>query len=193
MYIFTLEFLEFYKHAYNAVTQFRHVMGLPIGTQMTEPESHNHTALYIEELTELTQAKTKESQADAIIDSMYVLIGRYVQSGLYNPMMDPTAVGPCYALYQVGKTLEFPVKELFDEIQASNMSKVITDQSLVNSEVELLTSKGLDVEVVDKGGYYVLKASADCESLGIKKGKVLKPSTYQEANLKPLLKQATNQ
>ena len=187
MLTFSNDFLDFYTHAYKAVTDFRRVMDLPIGTKMTEIESANHTALYVEELTELAVAKNKIDQADAIIDSIYVCMGRCVQAGVYQANMQPFMVYPIFALYNVARTLKMPVYALFDEIQSSNMSKTVTDQDSVKIEVEHLTSKGLVVEVIEKQGYYIFKAAKDCPEKGIKKGKVLKPSSYRAANLKPIL------
>lgn len=187
MLTFSNDFLDFYAHAYKAVTDFRRVMDLPIGTKMTEIESANHTALYVEELTELAVAKNKIDQADAIIDSIYVCMGRCVQAGVYQTNMHPYMAYPVLALYNVAMALKMPIYALFDDIQTSNMSKTVTDKESVQFEVEHLTSKGLVVEVIEKQGYYIFKAATDCPEKGIKKGKVLKPSSYIAANLKPIL------
>ena len=185
---YTLDFLMFYSKAFSEVKEFRLAFGLPIAQPLTIADEANHTALLVEELAELAVAKSRKDQADAIIDAMYVHMGRLVQQNIYQPKMSTTAVAPFFVLYQVGEQLGFPIEEIWTEIQRSNMSKVIMDADLVDNEVSLLMSKGLEVDVIKSKHYYYLKASADCDELGIKKGKILKPSCYSPASLTEIIK-----
>lgn len=180
-----------YKHMFNAICEFRRVFDLPIATQMTDAEDANHNALLVEELTELAVAKSKVAQADAVVDALYVHMGRLVQMNIYDPMHNPVAAYPIQVLIEVGQRLELSVLEIFDEVHQSNMSKVVTNEEDLNASIDVLTSKGYEVkssEVEYKNKkYFILKAATDSAELGVKAGKVLKPVTFHEPDIKKLL------
>ena len=72
-----------YDHLYRDILQFRSTFDLPSEDESTLDDKADtlHTSLSIEELTELAEADSRMDQADAIVDSVYVLMGRLVHLG----------------------------------------------------------------------------------------------------------------
>lgn len=72
-----------FDHLYRDILQFRSTFDLPSEDETTLDDKADtlHTSLAIEELTELAEADTRIEQADAIVDSVYVLMGRLVHLG----------------------------------------------------------------------------------------------------------------
>lgn len=68
-------------------------------------------SLLDEEVTELDQATTIEDYADGIIDSIYVLIGTAIEAGMGDRII-----------------------ELFNEVHASNMSKITLEGEVIKNE-----------------------------------------------------------
>ncbi|WP_273860697.1 nucleoside triphosphate pyrophosphohydrolase family protein [Photobacterium sp. GSS17] len=188
---FNPEYVGIYQHFFNSVVEFRKVFGLPIATRMMPHEDDNHTALLVEELTELATAKTKVAQADAVVDSIYVHMGRLVQMNLFDPVQHSWAAYPIKILIEVSDRLGLPLVEIFDEVHQSNMSKVANNEEELKQSVDVLTSKGYEVTTSkiqhQNREYYVIKAAKDSDTLGIKAGKVLKSVGFREPDIKKLL------
>ncbi|MCG6282768.1 nucleoside triphosphate pyrophosphohydrolase family protein, partial [Vibrio diabolicus] len=74
---------DIYDHLYRDITEFRSTFDLPVAAPASLDGKADtlHTSLAIEELTELAEADNKTEQADAIVDSVYVLMGRLVHLG----------------------------------------------------------------------------------------------------------------
>ncbi|GAL09912.1 hypothetical protein JCM19233_889 [Vibrio astriarenae] len=68
---------EIFNHLYRDITEFRTTFDLPVAQPSTLDDKADtlHTSLIIEELTELAEAPDKTERADAIVDSVYVLMG----------------------------------------------------------------------------------------------------------------------
>lgn len=69
---------DIFNHLYRDISEFRSTFDLPVASpeSLDDKTDTLHTSLAIEELTELAEADNKTEQADAIIDSVYVLMGR---------------------------------------------------------------------------------------------------------------------
>lgn len=80
---FTLLTSELFTHLYQDISEFRFTFDLPIADldSLDDKADTLHTSLAIEELTELAEADCKTEQADAIVDTVYVLMGRLVHRG----------------------------------------------------------------------------------------------------------------
>lgn len=72
-----------YDHLYRDISEFRSTFDLPVNDvdSLDDKADTLHTSLIIEELTELAEADSRIEQADAIVDSVYVLMGRLVHLG----------------------------------------------------------------------------------------------------------------
>lgn len=188
---FNPEYVGLYQHFFESVAEFRKVFGLPIATRMLPHEDDNHTALFVEELTELATAKTKVAQADAVVDSIYVHMGRLVQMNIFDPVHNSWQAYPIKILIEVSDRLGLPLLEIFDEVHQSNMSKVVNTEEELKQSIDVLTSKGYEVTTskVHYHGkdYYVIKVAHDSDELGVKAGKVLKGIGFREPDIKKLL------
>lgn len=65
-----------YQKLYQDIEQFRSTFDLAVDSPESLDEKNDllHTSLAIEELTELAEADSKIEQADAIVDTVYVLM-----------------------------------------------------------------------------------------------------------------------
>ncbi len=181
---------EIFDHLYRDITEFRSTFDLPVAS----PESLNekadtlHTSLAIEELTELAEADSKMEQADAIIDSVYVLMGRLVHLGDAK-VEDNVAISYLIDLLlnvAVNRGIEF--LPCWDEVHSSNMSKVCrTEQEYAETEAHY-AEQGIKLMAVQKGDYIIAKCAEDfvSEAKTIRQGKVLKSVYYRPADLAPL-------
>ncbi len=146
-------------NALNDVAAFHEIFDLPILQYPKIPDPDRcrlRINLIEEELKELKDAIAKGDiieAADAFADLQYVLSGAILEFGL-------------------GSTF----KALFDEVQRSNMSKVC--ESLEDAHHTLdhyRETKGVEGEIVKKGGQYLVFRKSD--------RKVLKSIKYSEAQL----------
>ncbi|CAG22874.1 conserved hypothetical protein [Photobacterium profundum SS9] len=120
-----------YDHLYRDIHEFRSTFDLDIESPETMNDKSDtlHTSLAVEELTELAEADSLVEQADAIVDSIYVLMGRLVHLG---EKKVEDNIGISYLidlLLQVAERLEIDFVACWDEVHSSNMSKVCRDES----------------------------------------------------------------
>lgn len=119
-----------YDHLYRDIHQFRSTFDLPIEdeTSLDEQADTLHTSLAIEELTELAEADSRVEQADAIVDSVYVLMGRLVHLGA-TQMNDRLEISYVIdLLLHVAKNRDIDFVRCWDEVHSSNMSKVCRNE-----------------------------------------------------------------
>jgi predicted HAD superfamily Cof-like phosphohydrolase len=148
----------------NDVAEFHRTFHLPVLDEPTIPES-DRCALRInllqEELDELKQAiaeKDITGVADALSDLQYVLSGAILEFGL----------GPKF-------------KELFEEVQRSNMSKVCEDYSTAEATVSYYIEKdGTEGFIKESHSGFLVYRTTD--------KKVLKSVKYSPADLEKILK-----
>jgi predicted HAD superfamily Cof-like phosphohydrolase len=150
--------------ALSSVGQFHHTFGMPILDTPTIPSEERcklRIALLEEELKELKQALADNDlveTADALCDLQYVLTGAILEFGLGHKF-----------------------KELFDEVQRSNMSKACkTIEEAEDTQKYYLESRGTASYIVEKEGEYLVYRKED--------SKVLKSVKYSPADLVSLLK-----
>lgn len=149
--------------ALTSVAQFHDVFGLPVLARPQIPSEDRcklRISLLEEELRELKEALASKNiveAADALCDLQYVLSG---------------------AILELGLGAKF--KELFDEVQRSNMSKTCKSQDVAAATQEhYLKTKGTESYIEQKNGEYLVYRKDD--------GKVLKSIQYSPADLERIL------
>ncbi|MGV3000933.1 nucleoside triphosphate pyrophosphohydrolase family protein [Vibrio sp. E150_018] len=187
---FILLSTELYQHLYRDITEFRSTFDLPVAdlASLDDKADTLHTSLAIEELTELAEADCKTEQADAIVDTVYVLMGRLVHRG--DEQVDSN-VGISYIielLLHVAKNRGIEFLPCWDEVHSSNMSKVCRNEQEFTETQAFYAKQGVELEGVQKGEYIIAKCAKDVEMQGktVRKGKVLKSVYYRPADLEKL-------
>ncbi|MCL1038405.1 nucleoside triphosphate pyrophosphohydrolase family protein [Shewanella submarina] len=180
-----------YQHIYRDIYEFRATFDLPVEdpASLDSKADTLHTSLIIEELTELAEAPDKVEQADAIVDSVYVLMGRQVHLGA-KTMEDNLAISYLVDLFlNVARNLAIDFIPCWDEVHSSNMSKVCKDEQEYAATEAFYAEKGIALTASHKGGFIIAKSANDVELDGktIRAGKVLKNVNYRPADLKPLV------
>lgn len=180
-----------YDHIYSDIHEFRNTFDLPVEDQssMNDTLDTLHTSLIIEELTELAQADSKQEQADAIVDSVYVLMGRLVHLGQKN-VDDNIAISYMIdILLNAAENLAIDFVPCWDEIHASNMSKVCRNYQEYQETADFYAKQDIKLMAVEKGNYVIAKCAEDFVSEGktVRAGKVLKSIYYRPADLLPLV------
>ncbi|ENM5892287.1 nucleoside triphosphate pyrophosphohydrolase family protein [Vibrio mimicus] len=181
---------EIFDHLYRDISEFRQTFDLPVAAPQTLNEQADtlHTSLAIEELTELAQADNKTEQADAIVDTVYVLMGRLVHLGQAK-MADNLAISYLIdLLLHVANNLNIEFLPCWDEVHSSNMSKVCRNEQEYLDTEKFYAEQGIKLMAVHQGEYIIAKCAEDfiSESKTIRQGKVLKSVYYRPANLAAL-------
>lgn len=182
---------ELYTKLYTDITQFRETFDLLCNApeSMDDKADELHSSLIIEELTELAEAPCKVEQADAIVDSVYVLMGRLVHLG-DTKVQDNIAISYLIDLFlNVAKQRNINFIACWDEVHSSNMSKVCRNQKEYAETVEFYSKQGVKLTDSVKGEFIIAKCAEDVqmENKVVRKGKVLKSVYYRPADLAPLV------
>lgn len=182
---------ELFDHLYQSIREFRHTFDLPINQPDSLDESADtlHTSLAIEELTELAEADNKVEQADAIVDTVYVLMGRLVHLG-HHRREDNLAISYLIdLLLHVAKNRAIDFLPCWDEVHSSNMSKVCRNETEYQETQAFYQQQGIEVKAIEKGQYLIVKCAKDhlSEEKTIRAGKVLKSVYYRPADLATLV------
>jgi hypothetical protein len=180
-----------YDHLYADIYQFRQTFDLPCNDPLSLDAQADtlHTSLIIEELTELAQADCKIEQADAIVDSVYVLMGRLVHLGS-TQVADNIEISYLIDLFlNVAKNLEIDFLSCWDEVHSSNMSKVCRNAQEYQQTQQFYAEQGIELVDSIKGDFIIAKCAKDVQLQGkiIRQGKVLKSVYYRPADLTSLL------
>ncbi len=181
---------DIFNHLYRDITEFRSTFDLPVA----QPDSLDakadtlHTSLAIEEMTELAEADSKTEQADAIVDSVYVLMGRLVHLGHADIADNLTISYLIDLLLNVAKNRNIDFLPCWDEVHSSNMSKVCRNEKEYQETEAYYAKEGITLMAVQKGDYIIAKCAEDFVSEGktIRQGKVLKSVYYRPADLAKL-------
>ncbi|WP_330961122.1 nucleoside triphosphate pyrophosphohydrolase family protein [Photobacterium sp. 53610] len=176
-----------FDHLYRDIREFRTTFDLDIESPSTLNEQMDqlHTSLAVEELTELAEADSLVEQADAIVDSVYVLMGRLVHLG--HAQLEEN-LGVSYMidlLLQIAQRLNIAFVPCWDEVHASNMSKVCRNEQEFSETQAYYAKQGVEITGSQKGDYIIAKCAKDVEleDKVIRKGKVLKSVYYRPADL----------
>lgn len=181
-----------YDHLYRDILQFRSTFDLPSEDEATLDDKADtlHTSLAIEELTELAEADTRIEQADAIVDSVYVLMGRLVHLGAsqVNDRIEISYV--IDLLLHVAKNREIDFLTCWDEVHSSNMSKLCRNEKELAETIEFYAKQGVEIVGSQKGEFIIAKCAKDVDMAGkvVRQGKVLKSVYYRPADLAKLVK-----
>lgn len=181
-----------YDHLYRDIREFRATFDLPIEDESTLDDKADtlHTSLAIEELTELAEADSRVEQADAIVDSVYVLMGRLVHLGA-TQLTDRVEISYVIdLLLHVAKNREIDFVTCWDEVHSSNMSKVCRNEQELAETVAFYAEQGVEIVGSTKGDFIIAKCAKDVDMAGkvVRQGKVLKSVYYRPADLDKLVK-----
>ncbi|RTR31312.1 nucleoside triphosphate pyrophosphohydrolase family protein [Shewanella atlantica] len=181
-----------YDHLYRDILQFRSTFDLPSEDETTLDDKADtlHTSLAIEELTELAEADSRIEQADAIVDSVYVLMGRLVHLGA-TQLSDRIEISYVIdLLLHVAKNREIDFVTCWDEVHSSNMSKVCRNEQELTETIEFYAKQGVEIVGSQKGDFIIAKCAKDVDMAGkvVRQGKVLKSVYYRPADLAKLVK-----
>ncbi|MBG0758604.1 SAM-dependent methyltransferase [Vibrio cidicii] len=181
---------EIFDHLYRDISEFRSTFDLPVASpeSLDDKADTLHTSLIIEEMTELAEADNKTEQADAIVDSVYVLMGRLVHLGQAK-VEDNLAISYLIdLLLNVAKNRGIDFIPCWDEVHSSNMSKVCRNEQEYSDTEKFYAEQGVKLMAVQKGDYLIAKCAEDFVSEGktIRQGKVLKSVYYRPADLSAL-------
>ena len=181
-----------YDHLYGDILQFRSTFDLPSEDESTLDDKADtlHTSLAIEELTELAEADSRMEQADAIVDSVYVLMGRLVHLGA-TQVSDRMEISYVIdLLLHVAKNREIDFITCWDEVHSSNMSKVCRNEKELEETIEFYAKQGVEIVGSTKGDFIIAKCAKDVDMAGkvVRQGKVLKSVYYRPADLAKLVK-----
>jgi len=180
-----------YDKLYQDIHQFRETFDLPCNAPDTLDDKADtlHTSLIIEELTELAEAPCKVEQADAIVDSVYVLMGRLVHLG-NKKADDNLAISYLIDLFlNVAQQRDINFMACWDEVHSSNMSKVCRNQQEYAETQAFYAEQGVKLIDSVKGEFIIAKCAEDVQLAGklVRQGKVLKSVYYRPADLAPLV------
>lgn len=147
-----------------SVAEFHKTFKHPILTSPTIPSEQRcklRVSLIAEELKELEEAINNQDiveVADALCDIQYVLSGAILEFGLADKF-----------------------KELFDEVQRSNMSKACKTIEEAEATVKHYNTKGVECYYEQESDLYLVYRTAD--------RKTLKSVTYSPADLKRIIQE----
>ncbi|KKD00382.1 MULTISPECIES: nucleoside triphosphate pyrophosphohydrolase family protein [Photobacterium] len=180
-----------FDHLYRDIREFRTTFDLDIDNPSTLNEQMDqlHTSLAVEELTELAEADSLVEQADAIVDTVYVLMGRLVHLG-HSQVQDNLGISYMIdLLLQIAERLNIDFVPCWDEVHASNMSKVCRNEQEFSETQAFYAKQGVEITGNQKGDYIIAKCAKDValEDKVIRKGKVLKSVYYRPADLVTLV------
>ncbi|MDF4535106.1 nucleoside triphosphate pyrophosphohydrolase family protein, partial [Vibrio parahaemolyticus] len=166
---------EIFDHLYRDISEFRQTFDLPVAAPQTLNTQADtlHTSLAIEELTELAQADNKTEQADAIVDTVYVLMGRLVHLG-HAKVEDNLAISYLIdLLLHVAANLNIDFLPCWDEVHSSNMSKVCRNEEEYLDTEKFYAEQGVKLMAVHQGEYIIAKCAEDfiSESKTVRQGK----------------------
>ena len=181
-----------YDHLYHDISEFRSTFDLAVNeaSSLDDKADTLHTSLIIEELTELVEADSRIEQADAIVDSVYVLMGRLVHLGA-TQMSDRLEISYLIdLLLSVAKNREIDFITCWNEVHSSNMSKVCRNEQELIETIAFYAEQGVEIIGSKKGEFIIAKCAKDVEMAGkvVRQGKVLKSVYYRPADLTLLVK-----
>jgi hypothetical protein len=122
-----------YLRFYSDILDFRRIFDLPCEQKiLSYKDEQLHAELLKEELIELATAKTRADKIDAITDSIYVLVGDLVHSGIVYledlQTTRPDVYNLLNTLVLMAQHLQFNILDAWFLVHKSNLSKVVTKE-----------------------------------------------------------------
>lgn len=189
---------EIFKKFFSDITDFRTAFDLPIGVPYSAQDYQLHFDLYREEMQELFSAETRVDKIDAIVDSLYVLFGKYVHFDIVLDEQEPCELNIVETLLSASEEINFDILKAWDIVHHSNMSKLCNDDN-VQATLDHYTALGVSVEakpvtLTNKNknegtalwAVKVKEESTDKDGKSYAAGKVLKSVDYTPADLSKL-------
>lgn len=189
---------EIFAKFFSDITEFRTAFDLPIDEPYLAKDHQLHFDLYREEMRELFSAETRVDKIDAIVDSLYVLFGKYVQFDIVLDEQEPCELNIIETLLSSSEELNFDILKGWDIVHHSNMSKLCNDDN-VQATLDHYTALGVSVEakpvtLTNKNknegtalwAVKVKEESTDKDGKSYAAGKVLKSVDYTPADLSKL-------
>ena len=189
---------EIFQKFFSDITDFRTAFDLPIGVHYRSQDYQLHFDLYREEMRELFSAETRADKIDAIVDSLYVLFGKYVQFDIVLDEQEPCELNIIETLLSASEEINFDILKAWDIVHHSNMSKLCNDDN-VQATLDHYTALGVSVEakpvtLTNKNknegtalwAVKVKEESTDKDGKSYAAGKVLKSVDYTPADLSKL-------
>lgn len=167
---------------YADIYDFRTTFNLPVQSgKLEEASDELHTSLAVEELTEMAEATDIIEVLDSICDTVYVAVGRTVEYGSWIPAIEYLVE----LMLSIAHAKGLDFVRGWDEVHRSNMSKTAKTTDEVKENIEHYAQFGIEIDVEEKCGVYLLKNAKECIYKGkpLKVGKVLKSKFYSEADL----------
>tara|TARA_B100001057_G_scaffold54127_2_gene48049 strand:- start:7170 stop:7778 length:609 start_codon:yes stop_codon:yes gene_type:complete len=189
---------EIFAKFFSDITDFRTAFDLPINEDFTTESLSLHFDLYREEMRELFSATNRVEKLDAVIDSLYVLFGKYVQFNCALETIHAWELNVIETLLSSSEEAEFDILKGWDIVHHSNMSKLCNDDN-VQATLDHYTELGVSVEakpvtLTNKNknegtalwAVKVKEESTDLDGKSYAAGKVLKSVDYTPADLSKL-------
>lgn len=189
---------EIYTKFYTDITEFRTAFDLPINKVFGIESVQLHFNLFREEMRELFSAETRTDKIDAVIDTLYVLFGKYVQFDIPRSEQSQWELNLIDTLLAAGAELKFDVMKAWDIVHHSNMSKLCHDdnvaETIAHYEAAMIKVAPEAVTLNNKNkksetGLWAVKVtedSTDSEGKFYPAGKVLKSVDYTPADFSEL-------
>ena len=189
---------EIFGKFFSDITDFRTAFDLPRGVPYRSQDYQLHFDLYREEMRELFSAETRANKIDAIVDSLYVLFGKYVHFDIVLDEQEPCELNIIETLLAASEEINFDILKAWDIVHHSNMSKLCNDDN-VQATLDHYTEMGVSVEakpvtLTNKNknegtalwAVKVKEESTDKDGKSYAAGKVLKSVDYTPADLSKL-------
>lgn len=180
-----------FDHLYKDIIEFRSTFDLAVSDSGSLDCAADtlHSSLAIEELTELADATNKADQADAIVDTVYVLMGRLVHLGQADISDNLAITYLIELLLHVAANKQIDFIACWDEVHRSNMSKVCRNMEEYRETERFYAEQGIKLMPIEKSPYIIAKCAEDFHQQGkiVRKGKVLKSVYYRPAELNKLV------
>ena len=171
------------------VIEFREMMGLPVATGMPFEEYKLAFATVAEEFIELMHADNLVDKVDALVDTVYTVIGMAVNKDgkFWIDSSDSASLWLVLGLISKAvESLRIDFDRCWDEVHRSNMSKACKDGKEVVLTQSHYEAKGVTVYVENINGLYVVKCLDDKSGI-MRRGKALKSVNYSKADLEKFI------
>lgn len=185
-------YLKFYEN----ILELRKEFILPYAKHepLTPDELETHSRIFRSELKELAVADTPIKTLDGLVDCVVTLMQRLVHLGYrgFDTALKYEA-GVCFFINEMlvtASSLNFNFDGGWDEIHASNMSKICRTAEDLAKTQEYYTKLGVETfaEETPSGGF-VVKVAKDAQVKGedYPRGKFLKSVAMKKPDLKPFV------